>query len=280
MAASLQRHNYQQEKGLEATKKFTAALQRQTGISDELSGTSIQTLLDYNNDLQTSFYLTKVAADLAAGGHMDMKAAVDLVGKASVGYTGTLSRYGIIIDESIPKSEKFNEAIKQINQRFGGAAAARIETYAGQIDLLAQNIADLEENIGAKVTPALIDATSRLNDMFAVMDAQEGVVASWGAAFAGLWATMGMTDAAADAYAIVQKGIADCETAIKEMEAAEDAAAASLEWFEEVKSNRSLIIPVAIELEDEEEFNKELEEWVQAGWDSVDTMNQLNTGTY
>jgi len=63
------------------------------------------------------------------------------------------------------------------------------------------------------------------------------------------------------------------------MEAAEDAAAASLEWFEEVKSNRSLIIPVAIELEDEEEFNKELEEWVQAGWDSVDTM-KLNTGTY
>lgn len=163
VAASLERHNFEIEKTLINIKDYSDQLQTLTGISDEVIGTSIQTFIDFNNDLATSFDLVKVAADLAAGGHMDMRAAVDLVGKASVGYTGTLSRYGIIIDESIPSTEKFAEAIRQINQRFGGAAEARMKTYAGQTALLKERFGDLQESIGKLLLPSLTNLTKALS---------------------------------------------------------------------------------------------------------------------
>ena len=147
VAASLDRHGFAVDSNLKKIKAFGSELQDLTGISDELTGVAIQAFLDYNNDLATSLDLVKVAADLAAGGHMDMRAAVDLVGKASVGYTGTLSRYGIIIDESIPKQEKFKAALEQINQRFGGAAAARMDATAGKVERLDQTFGDLQETL-------------------------------------------------------------------------------------------------------------------------------------
>jgi len=147
VAASLDRHGFAVDSNLKKIQAFGSELQDLTGISDELTGVAIQAFLDYNNDLATSLDLVKVAADLAAGGHMDMRAAVDLVGKASVGYTGTLSRYGIIIDESIPKQEKFKAALEQINQRFGGAAAARMDATAGKVERLDQTFGDLQETL-------------------------------------------------------------------------------------------------------------------------------------
>jgi len=174
VAASLERHNFEVKESLKSVQDFSDKMQTLTGISDEVIGTSIQAFLDYNNDLKTSMNLVKVASDLAVGGHMDMKAAVDLVGKASVGYTGTLSRYGIIIDESIPKSEKFAEAIKQINQRFGGAAAARMKTSTGQMALLSQRVGDLKEKLFLLFSDHLINviksASTAVSGFIKVLD--------------------------------------------------------------------------------------------------------------
>lgn len=174
VAASLQRHDFAVGTNLKTVKNFAAEMQTLTGVSDEVFGESVQILLDYNNDMKTSFDLVKVAADLAKGGHMDMKAAVDLVGKASVGYTGTLSRYGIIIDESIPKAEKFAEAIRQINQRFGGAAQAHMKTYAGQVELLEQTWGDLKETIGFALLPVLRELAMLMTDLIKIAIGETG----------------------------------------------------------------------------------------------------------
>jgi len=178
VAASLERHNFEVKESLKSVQDFSDKMQTLTGISDEVIGTSIQAFLDYNNDLKTSMNLVKVASDLAVGGHMDMKAAVDLVGKASVGYTGTLSRYGIIIDESIPKSEKFAEAIKQINQRFGGAAAARMKTSTGQMALLSQRVGDLKEKLFLLFSDELVNtielASTSVSGFIKVLDRLTG----------------------------------------------------------------------------------------------------------
>ena len=166
VAASLKRHGLAVGDNLNIVKDFAKQMQNTTGISDEVIGTSIQKLVDYGNDLKTSFNLVKTASDLAAGGHVDMMSAIDLVGKASVGYTATLARYGIIIDDSIPKSEKFAAAIEQINQRFGGAAAARMETTAGQLALLTEKFGDLQESIGAVALGPLSDGMRGLITIF------------------------------------------------------------------------------------------------------------------
>lgn len=156
VTAALTRHGHAVDGNLERIQHFADQMQTLSGISDEVIGKSVQGFVDYGQTVDEAMKTTRVAMDLAAGTGMDMKAATDLLYKAAVGYTGTLSRYGIIIDENIPKSEKFAAAIEQINQRFGGAAAARADTFAVKIDLLNERFGGLQERLFKMFSPAFL----------------------------------------------------------------------------------------------------------------------------
>ena len=158
VSASLVRHGYEVENNIKKIKSFSAEMQTMTGESDELIGKSIKMFIDYGNSIEKSFDIMKTAADLAAGADMNLESAVDLLNKASVGYTATLSRYGIIIDENIPKTQKFAAAIKQIEDRFGGAAASRADSFAVKIKLLNERFGDLQEEIFNLFSPGLTGA--------------------------------------------------------------------------------------------------------------------------
>lgn len=160
VSASLVRHGYEVENNIKKIKSFSAEMQTMTGESDELIGKSIKMFIDFGNSIEKSFDIMKTAADLAAGADMNLESAVDLLNKASVGYTATLSRYGIIIDENIPKTQKFAAAIKQIEDRFGGAAASRADSFAVKIKLLNERFGDLQEEIFNLFSPALFTAVN------------------------------------------------------------------------------------------------------------------------
>lgn len=147
LSAAVERHGESWAGLKNKIEDFTGSMQSATGVSDELVAKGLQRLIDYGMTTAEAMQHMTTATDLAVGGNMDLMAAADLVGKSFVGYTGTLSRYGIIIDEDIPKAKKFTAAIEQMNQRFGGAAAARMETTAGKLDLLKERFGDLEEAI-------------------------------------------------------------------------------------------------------------------------------------
>ena len=163
VAASLDRHGYAVENSMSVVQSFGSELQRLTGISDELGGRAIQTLLDYQVDLADSFDMVRTAADMAAARNIDLTTAVDLVGKAFAGNTASLSRYGIIVNQNLSQTEKFQEVMRQMNERFGGAAQAQLQTYSGQLKLFKENIGDLEEEIGKVLLPSLTEMTSELS---------------------------------------------------------------------------------------------------------------------
>jgi len=157
VASALKRHGHVVDENIDKIKSFSDSMQTMTGESDEATCKMVQSFVDYGQTVDEAMETTRVAMDLAAGGGMDLKAATDLLAKAAVGYTGTLSRYGIIIDENIPKSEKFAAAIAQINQRFGGAAAARADTYAVRVKLIGQKLGDFYEMLFKLLLPVLND---------------------------------------------------------------------------------------------------------------------------
>ena len=162
VAASLKRHNKEVDNNLISIQKFSDEMQTLTGVSDEVVGKGVQAFIDYGASIEDAQANMRVAADLAAGSGLSMKSAVDLVAKAQVGYTSTLSRYGIILDESIPASEKFAAAIAQINEKFGGAAAARSETFAVKISLLSERFGDLQEQVFKLIAPGLLTGVEAL----------------------------------------------------------------------------------------------------------------------
>lgn len=84
-----------------------------------------------------------------------MDTAVDLLTKAAVGYTGTLSRYGIILEESIPVNERFEVVLKLIEDRMSGMEQQMTQTTGGAIKQMWNAIGDLTEKGFVPFAPAV-----------------------------------------------------------------------------------------------------------------------------
>lgn len=129
-------------------QEYASSLQRVTTFGDETILANQALLASFGMNEQQLKTSTKVALDFAAATGRDVKMAINLLGKAFVGETGELSRYGIIIDKNIPKSERFAEVMRQLEERFGGSAQAQVATFSGQMEQLSNAFGDTQEALG------------------------------------------------------------------------------------------------------------------------------------
>lgn len=142
------RYTEETSKSLQA---YASQLQNVTTYGDETIISVQAQLAAFGLEGQKLKEVTKATLDLAAAKGIDLRSAADLLGKAFVGETGTLSRYGIVIGQNIPKSEKFAQALSKVNSMFGGQAEAKAQTFSGQIEQLGNAFSDLQEEIGALI---------------------------------------------------------------------------------------------------------------------------------
>lgn len=129
-------------------QEYANQMQQTTRFGDEqiLSASALAASFGANEEQIKS--ITSAAADMATGMGIDLKAAVNLVGKAFVGETGSLSKYGIIVDKSIPKNEKFAAVMEQLQGRFGGVAESATGTLGGAFSQLGNAMGDILESAG------------------------------------------------------------------------------------------------------------------------------------
>lgn len=134
---------------------YATELQKTTTFSDDAILSSMA--------LMTSFGLTgnqlkraeKAALDMSQALGMDLQSASMLIAKSFRGQTEALGRYGIKVDESVPKAMRFDAVMGQLNSRFGGAAQSAVDTTAGRIANMSNRIDDLKEKIGGQLIPVL-----------------------------------------------------------------------------------------------------------------------------
>jgi len=149
--------------------EYAAKLQETTGYSDDLIKQNAALLVSIGNlSGQGLERGTKAALDLAQALQIDVGSAFDLVAKAASGSTGALGRYGIKIDENIPKGEKWAQTLKLIETRFGGLAETRLNTFEGSLIKLNVAFDELKESIGNIFvnSPALRTAINFIADAF------------------------------------------------------------------------------------------------------------------
>ena len=138
--------------------EFAGALQKATGFGDEAI-IPVQTLLIQLGRLEGEGLkrATKATLDFSVAMGIDLQSAGILVAKAATGFTSALSRYGIIVDENIPKSEQFAAALTQIEEKFGGTAQSDLETFSGRMRAFTSTLGDLGEVVGDIVLPVLTE---------------------------------------------------------------------------------------------------------------------------
>jgi hypothetical protein len=170
---------------------FASSIQNVTKFGDEAllqNAALIQSL----GQLETEGLkkATQASADLAAAMGIDLQTAGQLMGKVAAGQVTALSRYGIALKKTGDKQADFENALQKINEQFGGAAAAQVNTYSGAMQQLSNSWGDLLEELGFFITksPVLISAVKELNKwvnelITSISDDRAGIMKAFGESF-------------------------------------------------------------------------------------------------
>lgn len=152
---------------VEAVENYIDATQRATGVADDELRPAFGNLVRATEDAQVAQELMNTALDVAAGTGKPVETIAIALAKAYNGNTGALGRLGIQMKDSKGKALPFKDALKKLNDQFGGQAADQAGTYEGKMKRVGIAFDELKENIGAKVLPVL--------DTLATWLAEEGV---------------------------------------------------------------------------------------------------------
>lgn len=136
-------------------KTFIDSMMNLSKFSAADLGNALKVLVGYGMDLETAMQVMTATMDLATAKQVSLETAATAVGKAFSGQAGVLNRMGIVLDESVPKADRFNGAMHEIAEKFGGAAQKDIETYAGKMAQFQNKLSDVAEKIGNALIPIL-----------------------------------------------------------------------------------------------------------------------------
>lgn len=170
LAAAYKAVGYTADGAMKQAQQFATKMQNLTGIADEAFLNAQRLLANYGVIGTKAQKAIESAYALSIGKSMDFAAAMDLVSKAAVGQTQTLSRYGIQIDKNTAEGEKFDAVLAQINERFGETARAAMGDTISRTNALKEAWGDLKEEIGKGLNEGLSPAVNFLTNAVIVLN--------------------------------------------------------------------------------------------------------------
>ena len=124
-----------------------SALQQTTRFGDEATIQGQAFLAQMGLEEDAILKLTPAILDMAQAKGMDLKSAFDMVAKSVGSSTNALARYGIQFDGVVGSTERTDNALAALNEKFSGQAEAAT-AGAGKLVQLDNAYGDLQETIG------------------------------------------------------------------------------------------------------------------------------------
>jgi hypothetical protein len=134
---------------------YIANLQKTTGVLDDELRPAFQQLLTVTGSITTSQDALNTALNISAATGKSLTTITTALSRGYAGNTTGLSRLGAGLDKNLLKTGDMNKIMGELNTKFSGQAAARLETYAGKMSLLSVAAADAQEIIGKGILDAL-----------------------------------------------------------------------------------------------------------------------------
>jgi hypothetical protein len=160
--------NYSQ-KAAEDFKSFADAIEKTTGVNDKAvlsAGSLIESLtgLDEKGLKQA----TKAAIDLSAALGKDLDTAATLVAKSLIGNEEALARVGVSFKGFNKDALNSTTILTELEKRFGGAAAGKINTFAGAVTILSTAFENIQKEIGFIIIKngSLVAAIKEVSTLF------------------------------------------------------------------------------------------------------------------
>ena len=134
---------------------YIAGLQKLYGVLDDQLRPAFQTLLNATGSVTLSQKALETALNVSAGTGKDLASVVAAIAKGASGTTTALSRLGTGLDKATIASGDMNKIMAALDTKFKGQALARLDTYAGKMDLIKVATANATEAIGKGLVDAL-----------------------------------------------------------------------------------------------------------------------------
>jgi len=145
-------------------KAFISDMEALTGVTDSQLRPAFEKLLTTTGSVNKSQDLLKTALDVAAGSGQDLVTVANDLSKAYLGNTKGLTKYNIGLTQAELKAASFEDIQAKLNTQFSGQNQARLDTYAGKIDLLKVSFDNMQETIGKSLV-----------DGFALLAGDQGI---------------------------------------------------------------------------------------------------------
>jgi len=137
-------------------ENYIASLQKLTGVLDDNLRPAFQSLLTATRSITLSQNALNVVLDTSAATGMSLQEVTSAIVKGYNGQTKGLKNLGVALSKTALKTGNMELALKELQKAYAGQAAARLETFAGKVDLLKVAAADATEIIGKGLVDALI----------------------------------------------------------------------------------------------------------------------------
>ena len=134
---------------------YIANLQKTTGVLDDQLRPAFQQLLTVTGSVTQSQDALATALNISAATGKSVQEVSAALTRAYSGNTAGLSRLGAGISKATLKTGDMDKIMAELNQKFSGQSAARLDTYAGKMSLLTVAAADAQETIGKGLLDAL-----------------------------------------------------------------------------------------------------------------------------
>ena len=164
---------------------FIANLQKTTGVLDDQLRPAFQQLLTVTGSITKSQEALGVALNVSAATGKSLTEVSAALTRGFSGNTAGLSRLGAGISKATLKAGNMDKILSELNTKFSGQAAARLDTYAGKMDLLKVSSANAAEIIGKSLLDAL-SAVSKGGTISSLSTQIEDVATSVGFLITGI----------------------------------------------------------------------------------------------
>ena len=148
----------------EQVGEFINKLQFSAGIADDQLRPALNNLVLATGNLTQSQKLLQVALDVSAGTGRDLDTITVALAKAYNGNFTALKKLNLGIDETLIKNKDLSGILTVLSQKFAGASANAVDTYAGKIQILQLAVGEAQETIGYALLNALDKATGGANN--------------------------------------------------------------------------------------------------------------------
>jgi len=129
-------------------KTFIADLEKTASVSDDVLRPAFQSLLQTTGSVAKSQELLKLALDVSAGSGVDAVQVSKDLSLAYLGQTKGLAKYNLGLTKAELQTAGFNKIQDKLNDQFSGQNAARLGTYAGQMEAVNVALGNAQETIG------------------------------------------------------------------------------------------------------------------------------------